>query len=158
MFPFSLPALSAAPHEAFLSLLHFSHNFPHPLPLSTAVMPSVTFALFLQLSCDQPGHFSMRTALSPAELNNLNHFLIPVPAPGPAQGFFLLKRSFSLPLLHVWGQTVGFCEAPKDNFDINRPCISEDDLENRIEFYLLKHQVRFTPPKKAYICSMTTSH
>lgn len=34
---------------------------------------------------------------------------------GPAQGFFLLTLSFSLPLLLVAGQALGFCKGLRDN-------------------------------------------
>lgn len=43
----------------------------------------------------------------------------------PAQGFFLLKGSFSLPLLLVGGQALGVSNAPRDNFDCNRRYLSE---------------------------------
>lgn len=39
---------------------------------------------------------------------------------GPAQGFFLLTQSFSLPLLLVAGRALGFCKGLRDNFDCDR--------------------------------------
>lgn len=39
--------------------------------------------------------------------------------PGPAQGFRLLKASFSLPPFLLGGSGPGFCQAPGDHFDWN---------------------------------------
>ena len=43
--------------------------------------------------------------------------MVPSCEPGPAQGFFLLKGSFSLPLGLSGGQALGFClcKAPRGN-------------------------------------------
>lgn len=40
--------------------------------------------------------------------------------PGPAQEFFLLKGSFSVPLLLVGGWALGFSESSRDSFDCNK--------------------------------------
>lgn len=49
--------------------------------------------------------------------------------PGPVQGFFLLKGSFSLPLLLVGGLALGFCKAPRDIFECNKCYINKDELK-----------------------------
>lgn len=49
--------------------------------------------------------------------------------PGPAQGFLLLKESFSLPLLLAGGQALGFWKAVKHNFDRNRHHINKAEFK-----------------------------
>lgn len=49
--------------------------------------------------------------------------------PGPVHGFFPLKGSFFLPLLLVGGLALGFCKAPRDNFDCNKCYINKDELK-----------------------------
>lgn len=46
---------------------------------------------------------------------------LPIWGQAPAQGFCLLKSTFSLPQLLVWGQVLGFC-------DCNRSSLSKDEL------------------------------
>lgn len=48
--------------------------------------------------------------------------------PSPAQGFLLLKVSFSLPLLLGGGQALGFWKAIKHNFDHNRHHINKAEF------------------------------
>lgn len=62
--------------------------------------------------------FSSRSILTPSPAQEDIILRVPQYDSGCAQGFFLLKGSFSLPLLLVGGQGLGFCKAPRNNFDV----------------------------------------
>lgn len=48
----------------------------------------------------------------------------------PAQSFFPLKGNFSLPLLAIGGQALGFCKVHRNNCICNRRYINKDELHD----------------------------
>lgn len=58
--------------------------------------------------------------------------------PGPTTGFFLLNESFSCNCSCLRGQPLGFCNAPRENLDLNRCHINKVELNwtelNSIEY------------------------
>ena len=100
----------------FMLYSHLLYNF-YTLFCILDLVGSYLFAFPLFTLCPASLSFSVFTRPTPSKM-------IPPRKLGPAQGFFLLKGSFSLPL--TWGvRALGFglCKAPRDT------CIVKDNIQ-----------------------------